>query len=262
MEDDPLVAALRRYDPADHPLGTEELLAGSRRRAARIRTRRRAGVAVLALALVAVPVGVGVNGGLPGGTSRTTVVAADPTTSGTPVDAAQVLPDATVAAVLPGAVRQPDAVEVAGGDVNAGLCTDVPFAAAPLLGGRTANWTETASRQGVTESVRRFSADGAVAYVQTARDQAASCAASAQETGPWTIVGDGSTGPDDLVTAYAVEQEDVDGKGGTLYRVRGVVERDGVVVDVSATLVRATPDGLSSTVADLAVGGLDAVLGG
>lgn len=261
MDEDPLVAALRRHDPADHPLGTEELLAGSRRRAGRIRTRRRAGGAVLALALVGVPVGIGVHGGLPGGTSRTTVVAATPTTptpTATAVDAARMLPDATVTAVLPGAVRQPDQVETAGADVNAGLCTDEPFTAAPLLGGRTATWTDTASRQGVTQTVRRFSPDGAVAYVQAARDQAASCATAAQETSPWTVVGDGGTG--DLVTGYATVQAGSDGQ--TLYRVHAVVERDGVVVDVNADLLRATPDGLATTVTDLAVGGLDAVPGG
>lgn len=258
MEDDPLVAALRRRDPADHPLGTEQLLLGARRRAGRIRARRRAGIAVLVLALVGVPVGVGVGGGLPGGTSRQTVVA-DPAPAGVPVPAEQMLPDSTVTATLPGAVRGEDEVRAAGADVDAGLCTDVQFTASPLLGGRTRTWEVAATREAVSQTVRRFDPAGAVAYVQAARDQAGACATSAPETGAWTLVGDGSTGADDIVTAWAQVQE-VDATT-SLYRVRGVVERDGVVVDVSADLVRANPDGLSGEVADLAVGGLDAVLG-
>ncbi|WP_432542570.1 sensor domain-containing protein [Kineococcus sp. SYSU DK002] len=258
MDDDPLVAALRRRDPADHPLGTEQLLRGARRRAGRIRTRRRVGIAVLALALVGVPVGIGVGGGLPGGASPTTVVA-DPAPAAVPVEAAQMLPDSTVAVALPGAVRGEDRVQAASADVNGGLCTDVQFTASPLLGGRTRTWEVATTREAVSQTVRRFDGPGAVAYVQAARDQAAACAESAPETGAWTLVGDGSTGPDDIVTAWALVQ-DFDA-GGSLYRVRGVVERDGVVVDVSADLVRANPDTLSAEVADLAIGGLDAVLG-
>ncbi|WP_432510130.1 sensor domain-containing protein [Kineococcus sp. SYSU DK001] len=258
MDDDPLVAALRRRDPADHPLGTEQLLQGARRRAGRLRARRRAGIAALVLALVGVPVGIGVGGGLPGGTSRQTVVA-DPAPAGVPVEAAQMLPDSTVAVTLPGAVRGEDEVQAAGADVNAGLCTDVQFTASALLGGRTRTWEVGATREAVSQTVRRFGTTGAVAYVQAARDQVAACEASAPETGAWTLVGDGSTGPNDIVTAWAVVQ-DVD-PDSSLYRVRGVVERDGVVVDVTADLVRANPDTLSQEVADLAIGGLDAVLG-
>nr|WP_246315158.1 sensor domain-containing protein [Kineococcus aurantiacus] len=241
-------------------MGTEQLLTGSRRRAATLRTRRRTAVAALALVVVAVPVGVGVTGGLPGGTPRPTVTVAGPgpAPAGTPVGAAQMLPDATVTAVVPGAVRQEDRVEAAGGDVDAGLCTDVPFTAAPLLGGRTTQWMDPASRQGVTQSVRRFSADGAAAYVQTALDQVTACGTATEETGPWTLVGGGTTGAG-VVTAWALVQDGGDGQ--SLYRVRGVVEDRGVVVDVSADLLRATPDDLSPTVADLVTAGLDAVRG-
>ena len=265
--DDPLVRALRRQDPADHPLGTEELLAGARRRAGRLRTRRRAALAAFALAVVAVPTGVGVLGdGF--GPDRTVVADPAPTgrPQGQPVAAGDMLDDETVTAVLPGATRDPgeDTVEGFGADVSAGLCVDEAFAAAPLLGGRSATWAVPGddARQVVSQTVRRFDGDGAAAYVAVAREQIAACEAGTApeaETGGWTAVGRGETGAG-IVSAFALVQQDVDG-GGSLWRVRAVLEEDGIVVDTTADLVRDSPDDLSSTAAGLAEAGLAKLAG-
>ncbi|ABS03812.1 sensor domain-containing protein [Kineococcus radiotolerans] len=262
--DDPLVRALRRHDLSDHPLGTEELLTGARRRAGRIRTRRRATLAAFAL-VVAVPTGIGILGDGFGASPDPTVIAG-PAPNGRPqaqpVAATDMLDDETATAVLPGATRDSGTVEEFGADVNAGLCVDEVFAAATLLGGRSVTWAVPGddARQVVSQTVRRFASDGAEDYVQVARDQIAACEAGSLpdlETTAWTMVGDGSTGPD-VVTAYAKVQ---DMEGGSLWRVRAVLENDGIVVDVSADLVRTDPDVLSSTAAGLADAGLKKLTG-
>ena len=271
--DDPLVRALRREDPTDHPLGTEELLTGARRRAGRIRTRRRVALAASVLAVAVVPVGIGVLGDDLGGTigpREDRTVLADPIPGerpqAQPVAVGDLLDDATVSAVLPGARRDSgaDTVEEVGAQVSAGLCVDEAFSAATLLGGRGGSWTVdgTTPPQVVTQTVRRFEGEGAAAYVQVAREQVAACTdgtVTGLGTGAWTLVGDGSTGAD-VVTAYALVQQDAGG-GGSLWRVRAVLQQDGMVVDVSADLVRETPDELSATAAGLAEAGLSELAG-
>ncbi|NIZ92069.1 sensor domain-containing protein [Kineococcus rubinsiae] len=256
-DDDAVGRALRTLARSGPPADAAALVAGARSRARTLRRRRRVAAGIVAVVALAVPVGVSQL--TPDAAPRRTVVAS-PAPSPVVVTEDDLLTGASIAGVLPGAVRDraADVVETAGADVVGGVCRDLPLPAGPrLLAGRTATWNEPldptrVGQPSLRETVRVFEGSGAQAYLEFAKAQAQACAGQSAESGPWTVDDQITDGVE--VQAYALLQA----APQAFWTVRVVDARGPVVVDLQLSAFAGDPrDLLLGQVSGLATAALE-----